>query len=74
MKRELRFQYCGRKTAHQQRKNEDVVYNNTALRWNEGRVKKAARKVLSYSIWEWTFGKIKANIPLFICWNLLYYE
>lgn len=34
MKRELRFQYCERKTAHQQRKNEDVVYNNTALRWN----------------------------------------
>ena len=34
MKRELRFQYCGRKTAYQQRKNEDVVYNNTALRWN----------------------------------------
>ena len=25
MKRELRFQYCGRKTAYQQRKNEDVV-------------------------------------------------
>lgn len=34
MKRELRLLYCGRKTAHQQRKNEDVVYNNTALRWN----------------------------------------
>ena len=34
MKRELRFLYCGRKTARQQRKNEDVVYNNTALRWN----------------------------------------
>ena len=67
MKRELRLLYCGRKTARRQRKNEDVVYNNTALRWNLGRVKKTARKVLSYSILEWTFGKIKANIPLFIC-------
>ena len=34
MKRELRFQYCGRKTARRQRKNEEVVDNNTALRWN----------------------------------------
>ena len=67
MKRELRLLYCGRKTARRQRKNEDVVDNNTALRWIEGRVKKTARKVLSYSIREWTFGKIKANIPLFIC-------
>ena len=52
MKRELRLLYCGRKTAHRQRKNEDVVYNTTALRWNYGRVKKTARKVLSYSILE----------------------
>ena len=34
MKRELRLLYCGRKTARRQRKNEDVVDNNTALRWN----------------------------------------
>lgn len=34
MKRELRLLCCGRKTAHQQRKNEDVVDNSTALRWN----------------------------------------
>ena len=27
-----------------------------------------------YSISEWTFRKIKANIPLFIWENLLYYE
>jgi hypothetical protein len=32
MKKELRFQYCGRKTARRQRENEDVVDNNTALR------------------------------------------
>ena len=67
MKREPRLLCCGRKTARRQRKNEEVVDNNTALRWNKGRVKKTARKVLSYSIWEWIFGKIKANIPLFIC-------
>lgn len=27
-----------------------------------------------YSVLEWTSRKIKANIPLFICENLLYYE
>lgn len=27
-----------------------------------------------YSDLEWTSRKIKANIPLFICENLLYYE
>ena len=34
MKRELRLLYCERKTACRQRKNEDVVDNNAALRWN----------------------------------------